>query len=86
MVLSPPICQLACLSVLQGEHIVVMHGAHVPDQVGIALVDRIRYLKPASVDSYSQHSSIYVFLCLCACLSVCKGRHLLKSRVSTSLC
>ncbi len=37
VILSPPICQLACLSVLQGEHIVVMHGAHKADQVGIHL-------------------------------------------------
>ncbi len=36
-----------------------------------ALVDRKRYLKPASADSQGQHSSIYVFLCLCVCLFVC---------------
>ncbi len=38
-----------------------------------ALVDckRYMYLKPASVDSQGQHSSIYVFLCLCVCLFVC---------------
>ncbi len=34
------------------------------------LVDRKRYLKPASVDLQGQHSSIYVFLWLCACLFV----------------
>ncbi len=37
VVLSRPMCQLACLSVLQGEHIVVMHGAHKADQVGMHL-------------------------------------------------
>ncbi len=35
-----------------------------------ALVHHERYLKPASVDSQGQHSSIYVFLCLCVCLLV----------------
>ncbi len=30
------------------------------------------YLKPACVDSQGQHSSTYVFLCLCACLLVCQ--------------
>ncbi len=34
------------------------------------LVNRKRYLKPASADVQGQHSSIYVFLCLYVCLFV----------------
>ncbi len=50
-----------------------------------ALVGCKRCLKPASVDSQSQHSSTYVFLRLCVCLMVVSVFELTKVDTHTKI-